>query len=170
MNSDILPIIVIGFVMSYLVDASKKKPKKDIQGNTILQLPSFYYLFGLALLIGGIGLILYLYIFDNHIDKKYGVLFGLFGIIPGALLYRKGYVSHIMINDLEINETTMLGNKNSIKWSEIQTVSFSKMNKEIVIKSKDNTIKAHVHLVGFPQLVATIEAKTGKSVKNLIVY
>lgn len=170
MITNILPVLIVTLLMSYLYSASKKKPKYDENGNIILKLPDFYYLFGLALMIGGIGLICYVYFFDNKIEKLYGIIFSLIGIIPGVLLFTKGYLSNIIINENGITENTMFGKQNEIKWNELLDVTFGKMSQELNMKSKNKNIKAHVHLVGFPTLIEKLEEKTGKSIKNLIVY
>ena len=170
MITNILPVLIVTFLMSYLYSASKKKPKYDEKGNIILKLPNFYYLFGLTLMIGGIGLICYVYFFNNKIEKMYGLIFSLIGIIPGVLLFTKGYMSNIIVNDFGIVENTMFGKQNEIKWDELLDVKFGKMSQELSMKSKNKTIKAHVHLVGFPTLVDKIEEKTGKSIKELIIY
>ena len=107
-------------------------------------------------------------IFDNKIEKMYGVIFSLIGIIPGGLLFAKGYFYNIVTNRFGITENTMFGNQNEIKWEEITDVTFSKINQEISIKSKKVIIKAHNHLIGFPVLVNKIEEKTDKSFNNII--
>lgn len=170
MITTILPVLIVTFLMSYLYTASKKKPKYDEKGNIILKLPDFYYLFGLALLIGGIGLICYVYLFNNTIEKMYGLIFSLIGIIPGILLFAKGYRSAIIVNDFGIVENTMFGKQNEIKWNELLDVKFGKMSQELSMISRNKTIKAHSHLVGFPTLVDKIEEKTGRSIKELIIY
>ncbi len=167
---NILPVLIVVLLMSYLYSASKRKPKYDENGNIILKLPNFYYLLGLALMIGGVGLICYIFLFDNKIEKIYGIIFSLIGIIPGALFFMKGYFFNIIINEFGITENTMFGKQNIIKWNELLDVTFGKMSQELNMKSKNKSIKAHIHLIGFPTLVEKLEEKTSKSIKKLIIY
>ena len=169
MITNILPVLIVTLLMSYLYSASKKKPKYDEKGNIILKLPAFYHLFGVALMIGGIGLICYVFFFNNKIDKMYGIIFSLIGIIPGVLFFVKGYISNIVLNETGITENTMFGKQKTIKWNELLDVTFGKMSQELNMKGGSNNIKAHIHLVGFPTLIEKLEEKTGKSIKSLIV-
>ena len=52
---------------------------------------------------------------------------------------------------------------NSKFYNEIRDLSFGKVSLELKIVSSDKNIKAHMHLVGFQELVAKLEIKTGKT-------
>lgn len=159
----ILPVIVVSLVMAFLYQASKKKPKKDELGNIILQLPKLYPIIGFLIIIAGIGLFIFAFFIANESDKIASSISGFIAIIVGCLLFAKGYISHIKITDLGIIETTMFGKVKEIKWNEIRDLSFGKVSLELKIASSDKNIKAHMHLVGFQELVSKLESKTGKT-------
>lgn len=160
---NILPIIAVTILMAFLYTASKKKAKEDGRGNIILQLPKLYSIIGVLVIIGGIGLLVFAFFFANENDKILASISSLIAMIAGLLLFTKGYISHIKITDFGIIETTMMGNKKEIKWNEIRDLSFGKVSLELKISSFDKNIKAHMHLVGFQELVAKLVDKTGKT-------
>ena len=57
----------------------------------------------------------------------------------------------------------MFGKQKEIKWNEIRDLSFGKVSLELKIVSSDKNIKAHMHLIGFQELVIKLESKTGKT-------
>lgn len=160
---NIIPVFVVSILMAYLYSASKKKPKKDGDENIILQLPKFYYLIGISVLLGGIGLFVFASFFASGNDKILASVSSLIAIITGLILFSKGYISHLKVTNIGIIETSMFGKENEIKWGEIKELSFGKTSLELKISSADKTIKAHMHLVGFQELVSKLEQKTGKT-------
>ena len=159
----ILPIIAVSLVMSLLYAASKKKPKKDEVGNIILQLPKLYPIMGIIIITSGIGLLIFAFFFASASDKILASICSLIAMIAGLFLFAKGFISNIRVTELGIIETTLFGKEHVIRWNEIKDISFGKVSLELKIQSFDKNIKAHMHLVGFPELVSTIEEKTGKS-------
>lgn len=159
----ILPVIAVSLIMAFLNSASKKKPKKDEIGNVILQLPKLYAIIGLLLIIGGSGILIFAFITASGNDWIIAISCSLITMILGILLYAKGYISHIKVTEFGIIETTMFGKVKEIRWKEIRDISFGKVSLELKIVSFDKNIKAHVHLVGFDELVSKIEDKTGKT-------
>ncbi|SEA44121.1 hypothetical protein [Bizionia paragorgiae] len=159
----ILPVIVVTLVMGLLLAASKKKPKKDEVGNIILQLPKLYPIIGILVIIGGIGLLIFAFFFANGNDQILAIISSLVAMIFGLLMFAKGYISHIKVTDLGITETTLFAKQKEIRWNEIREVSFGKVSLEMKIESSNKNIKAHMHLVGFDELVSNLEEKTGKT-------
>lgn len=160
---NILPVIVVTLVMGLLLAASKKKPKKDEIGNIILQLPKLYPIIGILVIIGGIGLIIFAFFFAIGTDQILAAICSLIALVVGLLLFAKGYISHIKVTDLGIIEITMFAKQKEIRWNEIKDLSFGKTSLEMKIKSADKNIKAHMHLIGFDELVSKLEEKTGKT-------
>ena len=159
----ILPVIIVTLVMGLLLAASKKKPKKDGAGNIILQLPKLYPIIGILVIIGGIGLLIFAFFFANGNDQILAIICSLIAMIVGLLLFAKGYISHIKVTDLGIIETTIFAKQKEIKWNEIRDLSFGKVSLEMKIATSDKNIKAHMHLVGFDELVSKVEEETGKT-------
>lgn len=160
---NILPVIIISLVMAFLYAASKKKAKEDELGNIILQLPKLYSIFGILIILGGIGLLIFASFFAHEKDSVTAFIASLIALIAGMFVFAKGYISQIKVTDSGIIETTIFGKQKEIKWHEIIKLSFGTISLELKIKSADKTIKAHLHLVGFQELVYKLENKTGKS-------
>ena len=160
---NILPVIIVSIVMALLIAASKKKPKKDGLGNIILQLPKLYPIVGISVIIGGLGLLICAFFYANENDQILAIICSLVAMVVGLLLFAKGFISHIKVTDLGLIETTLFGKQKEIKWDEIRDLSFGKVSLELKIISSDKNIKAHMHLVGFQELVSKLEEKTGKT-------
>lgn len=163
MLTNVLPAIVVSLVMVLLFKASKKKPKIDKEGNFILKLPKLYSILGLFTIAIGVALFIYDIFFANAEDKMTIFIIGLSLILIGLPLFAKGSISHIKLTNSAIIETTMFGKTKEIKWEEIKDVSFGKVSLELKIKSSDKSIKAHMHLIGFENLVLLLEEKVGKN-------
>jgi len=159
---DILPVMAVSVIMILLFAASKGQPKKDELGNIILKLPKFYSIFGILVILGGIGFFIFAFFFAKENDQLTIVIIGLVAMLSGLFLFAKGYVSHIKVTELGIIETTIFGKQKEIKWNEIEDLSFGKVSLELKIASSNVKIKAHTHLVGFNELVSKLEEKTGK--------
>lgn len=166
MEAYLIPIVVIA-IMSLLVAASKKRPKLDENGNSILKLPIFYSLIGIATFFSGFGLIYYL-IFraqENEIIPVVVSTLVLFAV--GILLYLKGSLFSITILDNGIKEKTMFGKIKCINWSEMESITFGKTSLELKIISHKTQIKAHMHMRDFPYLVEKIEENTRRTKKEM---
>lgn len=161
MISTILTAVTVSVIMMLLFKASKKNAKNDGHGNIILQLPKFYWILGAFALIIGLFLLVIAIFYVGNDDRNIVLAMSLGAILLGALLFAKGYISNIKISEESIVETSLLGKEKEIKWTEIESVSFGKVSLELKIKSNKKAIKAHVHLIGFPQLIEVVEAKTG---------
>ncbi|WP_143032228.1 hypothetical protein [Tenacibaculum sp. MAR_2009_124] len=160
---NILPALIITVVMGLLLAASKKKPKQDDLGNLLLQLPKFYYMLGILVILGGIALLIFGFFFANKNDQILAIISSSIALIVGLLLFTKGYISNIRITDSEITETTIFGKTKKIRYNKISDITFGKTSQEIKISSSNKTIKAHIHLVGIDSLISKLEEKTGRT-------
>ncbi|MBQ0767669.1 MAG: hypothetical protein KBT58_00145 [Bizionia sp.] len=153
----------MSLVITFLYAASKKTPKEDGLGNILLQLPKLYYILGIFVVIGGIGLLIYAFVFANEDDKILATISSITAVLAGSILFAKGYISNLKVTDFEIIETTMFGHRKAIQWNEIKDLSFGKVSLELKITSHSTHIKAHMHLIGFQELLTKLEEKTGKT-------
>jgi hypothetical protein len=160
---NIAPGVIISLIMALLYAASKKKPKDAGDGNFILQLPKFYAWFGLLMIMGGIALVKYTFIYARESDRAIGAVACIIALLAGMWVFAKGYISQIKVTDSGLIETTIFGKEKTILWSEVKKISFGTISLELTIRSADKKIKAHQHLVGFQELVYKLESKTGKS-------
>jgi hypothetical protein len=160
---DFAPGVIISLIMALLYAASKKKPRDAGDGNFILQLPKFYAWFGLFVIIGGFALVIYTFIYASESDKLMGAIASIIALTLGMWIFAKGYISQIKVTDSGLVETTIFGKEKIILWGEITKVSFGAISLELTIRSADKKIKAHLHMVGFEELIYKLESKTRKS-------
>ncbi len=164
MISHILTVTAVTLILRMLYSASKRKANEDEQGNLVLQLPKFYWFFGAFMISVGIALLVVANFYVEATDDKEIVLYMSLGaIILGGFLFTKGYISKILISETDIVETGIFGQITQININEIESISFGIVSQELTIKSKKKKIKAHIHLVGFGELVEKLIQKTGKT-------
>jgi len=157
---NLAPAFIISLIMALLYAASKKKPRDAGEGSFILQLPKFYAWFGLLVIIGGISLVIYTFFYASEHDKGLGALSSLIALLVGLWIFAKGYIAQIKVTDSGLMETTLFGKEKTILWGEITRISYGTMSHELTIRSADKKIKAHLHMVGFDELVYKLENKT----------
>ena len=160
---NITPALIISLIMALLYAASKKKPRDAGDGNFILQLPKFYAWFGLFVVMGGFALVVYTFIYASESDILMGALASAIALLVGMWIFAKGCISQIKVTDSGLIETSIFGKEKTILWGEITKVSFGAISLELTIRSADKKIKAHLHMVGFNELVYKLESKTRKS-------
>jgi hypothetical protein len=59
-----------------------------------------------------------------------------------------------------LEQKGILGKVKVIAWSDIKSITFSKIGLELKVLSGRNKIKAHSSLVGFPELIKELEKQT----------
>ncbi len=163
MISTIIITTVVSLIMGMLYVASQGKAKEDNQGNLILQLPKFYWFLGIIMILIGVGLLVVANFYvDTPEDKKVVFSMCIVATVLGCYLFLKGYISKIIVTNRGVIAIGLFGQQTPIHWNEITTISFGSISQELSIRSKQNTIRAHIHLVGFNELVSKLEEKTGK--------
>ncbi|MBI1286685.1 MAG: hypothetical protein GC178_03820 [Flavobacteriales bacterium] len=158
-SSAITPLAVT-LVMALLVAASKKKPKEDKKGNKILRLPVLYPIIGGFATIAGLTVLVYGLWTCEPDETIFVLMLFLMASGLGIPLLLIGIVFKLVITPDQLEQTTMLGKIKTMKWVDIESVTFGKVSLELKIRSKDQQIKAHMHLVGFPYLIDEIESNT----------
>lgn len=78
----ILPILIVSLVMAFLYASSKKKPKEDGLGN-IFYNSKLYYILGVFVIIGGIELLLFTFVFANKDDKILATISSIIAVMAG---------------------------------------------------------------------------------------
>lgn len=168
MISYILTITSVPLIMVMLYSASKGKAKEDEQGNLILRLPKFYWFLGAFMILVGVAFLVAANFYVDVMDDKEIVLYiSLGAALLGSLLFAKGYISKIVVTETDIIETGLFGQITQINLNETESISFGSVSQELTIKSKGKKIKAHVHLVGFEELIGKLVKKTGKTPEEM---
>jgi hypothetical protein len=121
---NIAPAVIISLIMAFLYTASKKKPRDAGDGNFILQLPKFYAWFGILMIMGGITLMIYAFIYATETDRVLATFASFIALIVGMFIFAKGYISQIKVTDSGLIETTLFGKEKTILWGEITRISF----------------------------------------------
>jgi len=159
LNATAIILIVIAIMMKFLINASKKKPAIDSQGNKILKLPRPYEIMGVILFFASLIILIYSIIDFNPKNILYQfIIFVLFGGL-GFLLILFGRVYQVTFNDNEISSKSIFGKINTICWKNVKQVKFNQASAKLKINDGMNTIKCHQHLVGFPALVNFLKTK-----------
>ena len=157
----------VTIMMSFLLKASRKKPKIDEDGNRILRLPILYPIIGGIAVIFGLGLFIFLCIILPAEDIMFAFIVPLIALGLGVPLLLVSLVSKIKITSEGIEQTTMFGKQKIILWTDIKSITFGKVSLELKIKDENQKIKVHMHMVGFPDFISEIENKTGYSKKQM---
>ena len=160
--SVIIPIAV-AIAMHYLNKQSKKDASFDADGNTLLLLPAFYGILGLAATGLGFGLLLF-GLFDFK-SEDIAAFFGLFLLFAGLgtplILYR--YVYKVVVTPQGLVERTIFGKSKSINWSAINTVKYNAMMMKLTVSDGITTLSCYAHLVGFNNLTQALEMHLKKT-------
>ncbi len=152
-------LIVVSAMMKFLIDASKKKPVIDSEGNKILKLPRPYEIVGVTLSSTSLVVLIYGVVnFNPENILPQFIIFVLSGGL-GFLLILLGRVYQVTFNDNEISARSIFGKSITIRWENIQEVKFSTASAELKINDGAHTIKCHQHLVGFRTMVDFLKTK-----------
>ena len=88
-----------------------------------------------------------------------------FGLgLPNVL---SGIFYKIVTDEKSIKQRTIFNRWKSLKWSEVETVSYYETNKDLLVKEKGITIRCNVLLAGFSELAQQISDRTEKPLSFL---
>jgi len=158
---------LIGIMMTYLFWVSRKPAQRDSDDNLILKLPKLYTMFGALIILAGITCFVYAIGFASDNDQILSGIVSVFVVGFGYIIFAKGYISNICVSDEGVSETTIFGKKKLIKWGDMTKVKFGKISLELKMSDSHKSIKAHMHTIGFNELVDKIELKTGITRLNM---
>ncbi len=123
-------------------------------------MPFFYTILGGIAAFGGFSILIYGLITMEPDEFIFLFLIFLFGAGLGIPLLLMGTIFKIVLTPDYIKQINMVGTTKIIKWNEIETIDFNKVTQELKIKSITSKIKAHMHLIGFYDLLNEIDIKT----------
>ena len=161
--TQIIVPIAVAIVMYYLNKQSQKDASVDADGNTVLLLPVFYGVLGIAAAGLGCGLLVFGLINYNADDIK--PLFGLFLLFAGLgtpfILYR--YVYRVILTPQSLVHRNLIGKYKSLDWADITMVNYSAAMMNLKVSDGNSKVSCYAHLVGFKQLVSELEECSGKT-------
>lgn len=162
--------ISVTLVMYFLRKATSTAVPVERDGNTVLQLPKFFMVFGFLALFGGIyGTIHSLFLSENQTAEMVfpAIMFLLMFSLPGVLclLWYYNYWTKFDNDIIEVSD--WLGRRKAIEWSEIESVKFNAMTLLLSLKSSETTVKVYQLTKGFPVFLKSMEELTKFKAKNL---
>lgn len=159
--------VVIAIIMYFLNTVSKAKPIQTMEGDEVFKLPLFYGILGIIAFAAGLWILIYGLINYNPEEFLWMLISCVFIGGLGGLLILQQWVSKVILTENEIIKVTMSGKNKILAWGEITEIKFNAFSSELKVKSKNTSIKCHMHLVGFPSLVEKLEMKTGITKKQM---
>ena len=153
--------------MAFLNKAASRKIVEREKDVYELRLNKLYLIVGLiAIVIGFIGVIILLITLE--INSLYMAIALNIFFTPLGLICYLWYHNHILtFNNSEISATSWLGKTSTLKWVDINDISFNALSGQLILKGNSKVIKAHQHLVGIDLFVQTLKERTNLSIDNL---
>ncbi|MFK8010234.1 MAG: hypothetical protein AB8H03_28025 [Saprospiraceae bacterium] len=147
--------------------SSKEKPKKDINGNPILRTSLIYAVIGALTTIASFGILIFGLFFHENDETLAVIIFFLMLSAFGLPLFLFGINVKLIFNNQQMKHTDMLGKIKTIKWNEIDLISFGKVSLLLKIKGNNQTINLHQHTLGFLDFVDAIETNTNYTKQSM---
>lgn len=164
--------IAVTLTMVFLKNATGKEVKIAEDGCYKLRMNKLYGIIGVVcVLMGLIFLISLPFMVDEINAGIVGVMTLVLAIcwgsgIPCLLYYRNHRIS---FDDRSIHVTDVYGKSRTIEWSQITDANFSAFSGLLVLKTENEKVKVHQHLVGLSKFMKTLENKIQWTTKELKV-
>jgi hypothetical protein len=126
-------------------------PRTTVEGHSVLVLPRFFGLLGVAGVLGGVAIPLSVMAENGAAHVGLAWLGLLFFTVPGLYLVLGTYVHQVTLTP-----TTTL------RWSQIQTVRFHELSQQVVLSDGTRHVRCHVYLRGFERLGQTVSHQMGQ--------
>ncbi len=155
-----LTAIIIGLIMTYLNKSGNKEIDRNDIGQIELRMHRLYFYGGLVCVIFAlvfVGAAIYV----NEIEL-YFIGFAMLLLFGGlGILCLLPYKNHwIAFDDNTISVYNWAGKKKTIQWNKIENIKFSSVSGYIKIRTPDDTVSIHQHLVGLNMFIKKMEALT----------
>lgn len=159
MNNFVVAIAVL-VVLGLLKSISLKSV--NLESITELRLTKFYWYFGiLSILIGfGIGLLIAM---DEIIDTTSIIAISLLILFFSGtgFVLASYYKNHkVLVGKDQLTVVNLFNKSRTLKWEEIQKVSFNAISGYINFQGPNQKLKIHFHLVGISSLLKLVKDKT----------
>jgi len=174
MIENIILFVIIGITVStvlvFLTRATSKSITPNQSGQYILRMNRLYGILGVIGLVFGLLFMIFLSLSADENDGRIWIMVVFMLLIfwgagiPCLMYYRNHKVT---FNENSITATNVYGKVKEIKWSDILDIKFKVFSGQLVLKTKDEVIKVHQHLVGLSKFVAFIENKIKWTRKEL---
>lgn len=164
--STVIVVAVTLAFMKYLGASSKKQPEANREGVLILKMNQAYGIvgyIGIAFSVA-IGIIASLGTVKSIQDLIVVIILVLFILSLSMPLILVSKKSKIEVDGEKIKHFGISGKIKTIYWVEIKKVKFSRSMMELSFITDKSKIKAHMHMIGFFELVNIMKAKIDHSI------
>lgn len=163
-------VIAISVILAFLTKATGKAVVIDNDGHYNLRMNKFYGIIGFVSLIIGLLFLIFLPLTAEPNDSAVWIVTTLMPLIfwgigiPCMMYYRN---HRLVFNNNSIIVTNIYGQIKEIKWSDIKDINFNALSGLLVLKTTQEKIKIHQHLVGLSKFIEHIENNTKWTQKEL---
>lgn len=163
-------VIAISVILVFLTKATRKAVAIDNDGHYVLRMNKLYGVIGFVCLVIGLLFLIFLPLTAEPTDRGVWVVTTLMlliflGIGIPCLMYYRNH--RVVFNNNSIIATNIYGQTKEIKWSDINDINFNALSGLLVLKTTQEKIKIHQHLVGLLKFIEHIENNTKWSQKEL---
>lgn len=162
--------IAVSIAFAFLTKATAKSIAPNKNGLYNLSMNKLYGIMGFVGLIIGLLFLIFLPLTAEQNDSGILTIIILMLLIfwgtgiPCLLYYRN---HNVTFDDKSIKTTNVFGKLKEIQWSDVLEIKFQALTGLLVLKTNNETIKVHQHLVGLSKFIEHIEDKTKWNRKEL---
>lgn len=155
-----LIIAVVGLALNWANSKANVKLNPDAEGKTHLKMNKLYFFGGIASLLMWALFSIFLFSEANNDLINFLLLFGIISLVtlgPGipCLLW---YLNHTVYYDKDkIHVQNVYGQERAIFIKDIKSTSLNLMTGFLAVKTDNETVKIHHHLVGVGELTEKIK-------------
>ncbi|WP_442845681.1 hypothetical protein [Leeuwenhoekiella sp. H156] len=168
----ILPIIT-AILLGYADLQSKKKLKKNIQGQYLLKLNKSFKWLGIICCFICSVLVSQTLLNWNPEIVILGPLTCLMFLLMGLLLLIPYYRYTVLFDTRKIQVTGALGKTKQIEWTAVEKVSFNSITAYLKLVTPKEKVTINRHTIGFDQFLEYLELHTrfkAKDISNVFKY
>ncbi|MEM9723380.1 MAG: hypothetical protein AAGA10_29190 [Bacteroidota bacterium] len=159
-----IPAVCSALVMHYMTRLTQKEIPRQADGSLTLRMNRLYQVLGYIAL--GIGVVVLVASFGAKEEGKeieilmaQLVILLLFG--GGGIYLIMGYSNTwLSFNEDHIRSSTWMGEIKEIHWKDIEQIRYKSLSGYLVIKGKNEKIKAFRYFVGFQAFINEMEEQT----------
>jgi hypothetical protein len=137
-------------------------PRTTVEGHSVLVLPRFFGLLGVAGVLGGVAIPLSAMAENGAAHVGLAWLGLLFFTVPGLYLVLGTYVHQVTLTPTGLQRRGWFGGTTTLRWSQIQTVRFHELSQQVVLSDGTRHVRCQVYLRGFERLGQTVSHQMGQ--------
>lgn len=156
----LLIVSIAIFLMKFLMTGTEKKAIiKD--GAIILKTNKIYGIIGFSSILISLIIIMISTLGSELAGGgiETNVIFATFLFMMGAILYLWSVNVRIIAGAEKITYYNILRKQKQIIWKDIRRVIFEKRSLELILETKEERIKIHLHIVGFFSFIKLMKSK-----------